>query len=48
MAYAALGPVTAASAADAGLAVVVQPATPDVPSLIEAIVDWYASTGRTD
>ncbi len=47
-AFAALGPVTAASAADAGLEVAVQPATPDVPSLVEAIVDWYRSDGQRD
>lgn len=43
-AFASIGPVTTQAAQQAGLPIAVEPARHDVPSLIEALCTWRAST----
>jgi uroporphyrinogen III methyltransferase/synthase len=45
-AYASLGPVTTAAAEAAGLSIDIEPRTPDLPHLIEAICAWRRAAAR--
>jgi uroporphyrinogen III methyltransferase/synthase len=43
-AFAVIGPITRKTAEDLGLPVAIEPATHDIPSLVEAIATWKTST----